>query len=79
MAYHCSSFDDDADHSIFLVGQDADGHYRVQENYGLIGGAFADRAAAIRFAHDESRHFAGSIVLVTPALIDLHRANGAAR
>lgn len=72
MAYYASSPDFEPDHTIFLVGQDARGRYCVQENHGLIGGAFVDRAEAIRFAQDESKAIPGAVVLITPALVELH-------
>nr|WP_295659128.1 hypothetical protein [Polymorphobacter sp.] len=59
------------DPTIFLVGQDVCGRYCVCENHGVIGGAFASRADAVRFAQDESKAIAHSIVLVTPVVISV--------
>jgi len=61
------------DHTIFLVGQDANGRHCVRETHDLIGGAFASRAEAVRFAQDESRLIPNSIVLVTPEVVSIDR------
>lgn len=63
------------DRSIFLVGQDGRGRYCVHETHGLIGGAFITRAQAIHFAQVESQAIPGSIVLITPQLIELSCMN----
>ena len=36
--------------SLFLMGQDAHGNWVVQDQRGMCGGLFADRATALRFA-----------------------------
>ena len=59
----------DPDPTIILVGQDLSGRYCVCESHGLMGGAFASRAEAIRFAQAESRDIPGSIVMITPLVI----------
>lgn len=69
MAHYASRYNKPVDHTVFLVGQDNLGHYCVQENHGLIGGEFINRAEALRFAQDESRSIPGSLVLITPAII----------
>jgi len=72
MAYYACSPAELTDHTIFLVGQDETGRHCVNETHGLIGGAFISRAEAIRFAQDESKCIPGSVVLITPVLIDMH-------
>lgn len=37
-----------------LVGRDSDNHWIVVETHGLCGGIFADQAAALRYAREES-------------------------
>lgn len=69
MPCYASRYDNQVDHTVFLVGQDNLGHYCVQENHGLIGGEFISRAEALRFAQDESKSIPGSLVLITPAII----------
>ena len=59
----------DPEPTIILVGQDLGGRYCVCENHGMIGGAFASRAEAIRFARAEGRSIPRSIVMVTPLVI----------
>lgn len=71
MAYYACTRAEANDHTIFLVGQDARGRYCVRENHGLIGGAFVSRAEAIRFAQDESEAIDGSVVLITPAPVEI--------
>ena len=67
MAQPAQSFD--LDPTIILVGQDLGGRYCVCENHGLIGGAFASRAEAVRFARKESAAIPRSIVMITPLVI----------
>lgn len=67
MAYYACSRAERDDHTIFLVGQDDCGRYCVQENHGIIGGAFISRSEAVRFARDEARTISGALVLITPA------------
>lgn len=73
MAYYACPDAQRSDHTIFLVGQDAAGRYCVNENHGLIGGAFVSRAEAIHFARDESKAIPGSVVLITPAPVELYQ------
>ncbi len=74
MANYACRYDQPKDHTVFIVGQDNLGHYCVQENHGLIGGEFISRAEALRFAQDESKSIPGSLVLITPAIIQLSQA-----
>lgn len=47
--------------SRFVVGRDAEGHWIVSDEKGLVGGMFADRASAVRFAMLESDHVPGAV------------------
>jgi len=38
----------------FLVGCDAQNHWIAMEVHGLCGGLFANREAALKFAHEET-------------------------
>ncbi len=38
----------------FLVGCDEQNHWVAMEIHGLSGGLFADQAAALKFAHEET-------------------------
>ena len=67
MAHSSAAFDPEP--TIILVGQDLGGHYCVCENHGMVGGAFASRSEAIRFARAEGRSIPHSIVMVTPLVI----------
>ena len=64
MPYH----DDRLDHTIFYVGEDAEHHHVVQENHGRIGGTFASRAEAVRFAQKAALGVPGALVLIAPTL-----------
>jgi hypothetical protein len=57
------------DHTIILVGQDERGHWVVEENHGLIEGAFRTKYDAMRFAQSERSQFPGAIIMVTQAEI----------
>lgn len=57
----------DPDPSILAVGQDAAGHWLVQENHGLLEGRFVSFAAAMGFARAERHGFPGSTVVIAPA------------
>lgn len=49
----------------FLVGQDQEGHWVARDGRGLVGGLFATRDSALRFAAFESDRRA-DIVILTP-------------
>lgn len=55
------------DHTIILVGQDDLGRWVVEENHGLIEGAFRTKNDALRFAQSERDQFPGAIVVITQA------------
>lgn len=48
-------------HSRFLVGRDVHGRWVVRDRQGLVGGLFTDRAAAVHFALEESKHVPGDV------------------
>lgn len=62
------------DHTIILVGQDDRGRWLVEENHGLIEGAFRSKDDALRFANAERGQFPGAIVMVTQARIQRRAA-----
>ncbi|WP_269930594.1 hypothetical protein [Aminobacter sp. HY435] len=45
----------------FMVGRDTDGHWVVSDELGMVGGIFADKEAAVRFALTESGHVPGAV------------------
>lgn len=45
----------------FMVGHDAQGHWVVSDELGMVGGIFADRESAVRFALAESDHVPGAV------------------
>lgn len=49
--------------TILWVGQDAAGHWLVQENHGLMEGRFVSRDAAWRFARAELRGYPNAELL----------------
>ena len=54
----------------FLIGKDSHGRWVVQDQRGLRGGLFINRAEAIRFAMFENGRRPQAIVMV-PGLIEL--------
>lgn len=48
----------------FTVGRDAAGRWVVSDSENLVGGLFADRNSAIRFAMFESDHMPGAVFCV---------------
>ena len=54
----------------FLIGQDTRGRWVVQDQRGLRGGLFINRAEAVRFAMFENGHRPQAIVMV-PGVIEL--------
>jgi hypothetical protein len=57
-------------HSLFRIGKDADGHWVVQDQRGLCGGLFVDRAQALKFALFENGHRPQAVVMV-PGVLEL--------
>lgn len=51
--------------TVLLVGQDAAGHWMVQENHGLMEGLFISRDAALHYARMERHAFPGARIELT--------------
>lgn len=58
------------DSSLFLIGQDAHGHWVARDQFGLRGGLFVNRAEAVKFARFESVDRAHRIMIV-PEVLEL--------
>ncbi len=58
----------------FLVGRDRRGHWVVQDQRGLHGGLFVNRAQALKFARFESGNRPQAIVMV-PGVLELNVSN----
>jgi hypothetical protein len=54
-----------------LIGKDSHGHWVAQDERGLCGGLFVDRAEALRFARFESGDDA---VIMVPGIFELDMA-----
>ena len=55
---------------LYLVGRDRLGHWVVQDQRGLHGGLFVDRAQALKFARFETGNRPQAIVMV-PGVLEL--------
>jgi hypothetical protein len=56
--------------SLFLVGRDRQGNWAVQDQSGLCGGLFVDRAHALKFAKFENGNRLPAVVMV-PGVLEL--------
>ena len=56
--------------SLFLIGKDSRGNWVVQDEQGLCGGLFVDRAVALRFAMFENGNRPQACVMV-PCVFEL--------
>lgn len=54
----------DPDPTILMVGHDRHGRWIVQENHGLLGGAFISLEAAMRFARAERQALPGATIAI---------------
>ncbi|WP_246485642.1 hypothetical protein [Aminobacter carboxidus] len=45
----------------FMVGRDPHGRWVVSDELGMVGGIFADKDSAVRFALTESDHMPGAV------------------
>jgi len=54
--------------SLFLVGRDSHGHWVAQNQSGLCGGLFVDRAEALKFAMFENGNRPQAVVMVPGGL-----------
>ena len=59
---------------VFMIGQDRRGNWVVQDQKGIRGGLFVDRAAALRFVRFENGDRPQAVVMVSDGLeLDLSR------
>ena len=56
--------------SLFRVGKDSHGHWVVQDQQGLRGGLFVDRAEALKFAMLENGNGPQAVIMV-PGVLEL--------
>ena len=56
--------------SLFRVGKNSRGHWVVQDQNGLCGGLFVDRAEAVKFAMFENGNRSQAVVMV-PGILEL--------
>jgi hypothetical protein len=55
---------------IFRIGKDSHGHWVVQDQQGLRGGLFVDRAEALKFAMFENGNRPQAVIMV-PGILEL--------
>jgi hypothetical protein len=55
---------------MFRIGRDSHGHWVVQDQPGLRGGLFVDRAEALRFALFENGNHPQAVIMV-PGVLEL--------
>lgn len=53
----------------FMVGRDAAGRWLVSDEKAMVGGIFADRELAVRFALAESDHIPGAVFCAPAEII----------
>jgi hypothetical protein len=64
---------------VFMIGQDRRGNWVVQDQKGVRGGLFVDRAAALRFVRFENGDRPQAVVMVSDGLeLDLSHKSDAA-
>ena len=56
--------------SLFRIGKDSHGHWVVQDQQGLRGGLFVDRAEALKFAMFENGGRPQAVIMV-PGILEL--------
>ena len=56
--------------SLFLVGRNSRGNWVVQDQSGLYGGLFVDRAEALKFARFENGNRTQAVIMV-PGILEL--------
>jgi hypothetical protein len=64
--------------SLFLMGQNSRGNWVVQDQRGMCGGIFVNRAEALRFAMFENGHRPQGVVMV-PGVFELDMDRGAGK
>lgn len=57
--------------SLFMIGKDSQGHWVVQDQQGLHGGLFVDRAQALKFALFENGNRPQAVLMV-PGTLELN-------
>ena len=62
------------DASLFRIGKDSHGHWVVQDQQGLRGGLFVDRAEALKFAMFENGKRPQAVIMV-PGVLELDLNN----
>jgi len=62
--------------SLYMIGRDREGHWVVQDQSGLHGGLFVNRAQALKFALFENGHRPQAVVMV-PGLLELNMSGRA--
>jgi hypothetical protein len=55
---------------LFRIGKDSHGRWVAQDQEGLCGGLFIDRAEAVRFAMFENGHCPQAVIMV-PGILEL--------
>jgi len=55
---------------LFRIGKDSRGNWVVQDQQGLCGGLFVDRAEAVKFAMFENGHRPQAVIMV-PGILEL--------
>jgi hypothetical protein len=60
-----------SDAGLFRVGKDSHGHWVVQDQQGLRGGLFIDRAEALKFAMFENGNRPQAVIMV-PGVLELN-------
>jgi hypothetical protein len=50
--------------SLFLIGQNGQGNWVVQDQTGVRGGLFVDRTEALKFARSENGNQLGAVLIV---------------
>jgi len=56
--------------SLFLIGKNSRGNWVVQDQYGLYGGLFVNRAEAVKYAMFENGHRPQAVIMV-PGVLEL--------
>jgi hypothetical protein len=56
--------------TLFLVGKNSHGHWVAQDQDGLRGGLFVDRAEALKFARSENGNRPQAVIVV-PGVLEL--------
>ena len=63
--------------SLYMIGRDSQGRWVVQDQTGLHGGLFVNRAQALKFALFENGHRPQAVVMV-PGVLELNMSGRSA-